>query len=149
MKGQEFKIVAAFVLIFGFIAIIVVYQNLQTESSARIKYEYETLKSYLKLPESTLNKLFYGGGLAAHMKYVEGVEFEDKILFKVRNTGDVPLTGFHVTFNEFVVISEIVPYMLPPKFDGVIIIESRKIAGEGVLTISTDQSAALHITKPE
>ncbi len=151
MKAQEtFTIVAVFIVLFGLIAAVVIYQNTQKESSARIKYEYETLKSYLRLPENVLSKLVSGGRVTGSLGFVEGFEFEDRSLslFKVRNNGDVPLTGFKITFNEFAVLPEIVPYILPPNFDSVIILKSRDIAGKGTIVISTDQGASLQITKP-
>lgn len=147
MKGQEFKTIAVFVVLLGLIAIIAVYQNLQTESSQRIKYEYETLKSYLKLPEDVLDKLLHGSRVTGNLKYVEGFNFENKTLFKVRNAGEIPLTGFRVTFNSFVVLPEIAPYLLPPKADGIIIVESQAIAKKGTLLIETDQGVSVLIEK--
>ncbi len=148
MKGEHFFLIILILnLVFGSMLIFTVYQSLRQDNPAKVKYEYEAIKSYFGLSNDTASRLIYGSSLKANIRFVEAASLESETIFKVANAGDIPLTGFTAEADAFVIQPAIVPFILPPGYEGVIILENKDIDGKGAIVFSTDQGAAVRISR--
>jgi hypothetical protein len=147
MKGADDAIYIMAVLFTFMIGISYsVFLNLNTGQD-NFRLRYDTLVHFLGIPDENINKIISSKTLEGSLSYVYAFETEDLMVIVIKNTGDLPLSGFKVLLDNKETALEIAPDILYPQSKGALIIDKSNISSaEKTVSIKTRQNAEIRIT---
>ncbi len=147
MKGSDTIYVLA--VIFTFIIGLLSFIFLQLSSAQQdFGAKYQTLVEFLDMPKDALDKIVSGNSLVGSFSYVDAFETEDIIAITVKNSGDVPLSGFKVFAENAEILTDIAPDILYPQSKGIIVLDkfsNMPAYANKTITIKTNQNAEIRI----
>ena len=92
-----------------------------------------------------LNTMLYGANNIGRLGFLDAQDAGECTYIFVKNTGNIPLSGFELESGGFTIIPRVRPDILLPYSEGLIVTYANKIVKPSTLTIKTKQGALLHL----